>query len=207
MKSRTIMVSVLAAVAIIVVWWMFLYSPARSDASKVNDDVNTAKEESRSLETQVKQVHDLERHAPEIKAQVERLRDAVPQQPELASFIDQANQIATDAGVDWASISPTDPSTATNAGEIQLQITVNGGYYEVLDYLNRLDNLPRLVVVDQISVTAAADAGTGTQKLTAALTARMFTQGSAAAAAGATTPTSVAGGGGVAAPQQTTTDS
>jgi type IV pilus assembly protein PilO len=203
MKSRTIMVSVLAAIGIIVVWWMFLFSPARSDATKVNTDIDTAKEEGRTLDTQVKQVRDLERRAPEVKAELDRLRQAVPASPELASFIDQANQIATETGVKFASISPTEPTATTSATEIQLAITVNGGYYEVLDYLNRLDTLPRLVKVDQLSVTAQTGEN-GQQELTAAVTGRMFTQPVPVSATpdASTTPTSVAGGGGVAATPQ-----
>jgi Tfp pilus assembly protein PilO len=208
MKSRTITVSALAAIAIIVVWWLFLFSPARSNASKVNSDIDAAKEEGRTLDTQVKQLRDLERHAPEIKAQLDKLRQAVPASPDLASFIDQANQIATDTGVKWASVAPSDPTgsaaagTPTTSNEIQLAISVSGGYYEVLDYLNRLDNMPRLVKVDQLGLTGGTDEN-GQQSLTASVTARMFVQPAAAATPDASTsPTSVAGGGGVAATPQ-----
>jgi hypothetical protein len=38
---------------------------------------------------------------------------------------------------------------------------VKGGYYQVLDYLNRLESIPRLVVVDQVSLAAADATGAG----------------------------------------------
>ena len=202
MKSRTITVSVLVAVVVIALWWVFAYSPARSEASKVSADVDTAKAESRTLETQNKQLEDLKAKAPQIQAELDRLSNAVPEDAHLASFIQQANQIATATGVKWASVAPTEPAPTGSAGTIALTISVSGDYYQVLDYINQLENMPRLVVVDQISLTSATDVN-GAATVSAALTGRIFTQGAAVAPTpDATTPTSVAGGGGVAAPAE-----
>jgi Tfp pilus assembly protein PilO len=212
MNNRTVTVGVLAAVLIVAAWWMFLFSPARSDASKVDTEVKAAKAKSLSLETEKKQLEDLEKRAPEIEADRDRLRNAVPDQPDLATFIEQANQLGVDTGVTWVSVSPTEPAAGTAAGTIQVALQVTGGYYQVLDYLNRLESIPRLVVVDQVSLTASdasaaggAAAVGGPPQLAASLTARMFDSAAAASSAvspdGSTTPTTVAGGGGVAAPQ------
>jgi hypothetical protein len=56
---------------------------------------------------------------------------------------------------------------------VGLAITVSGGYFEVLDYLDRLDDLPRIVVVDSIALTPAETA-TGQQELSVSLNGRMF---------------------------------
>jgi Tfp pilus assembly protein PilO len=203
MKSRTVTISILVAVLIVGVWWMFLFSPVRGDAGKVDDEIETAKSETRALETQAKQLEDLERRAPEIEANLDRLREAVPAEPELASFIDLANQLGVDTGVRWVSVAPAEPATTGQAGTIQLTIEVEGGYFQVLDYLNRLENLPRLVVVDQLSLSASESdeegASAGAPQLLASLTARMFSEGLSAPveSGGTTTPTSVAGRGGV----------
>jgi Tfp pilus assembly protein PilO len=209
MKNRMIAATAVAAVLILAVWWLFLYSPVRGDTSKVGHEVQAAKTETRTLETQSKQVRDLERRAPQIQAELNRLQQAVPANPDLASFIEAANQLGTDAGVKWVSISPAEPGGTGPAGTIQMAIQVEGGYFQVLDYLNRLENASRLVVIDQLSLSASdgtapgATSG-GEPKLSASLTARMFNQAAVtapAASAGATTPTSVAGGGGIAASQ------
>jgi Tfp pilus assembly protein PilO len=202
MNNRTVTAGVLAAVLIVAAWWVFLFSPARSDAKKVESEVKAAKAKSLSLETEQKQLEDLEKRAPQIQADRDRLRNAVPDQPELASFIEQANQLGIDTGVKWVSVSPTEPGAGAAAGTIQVSMQVTGGYYQVLDFLNRLESIPRLVVVDQVSLTAStADAG-GPPQLNASLTARMFDSGATSVSPdGSTTPATVAGGGGVAAPQ------
>src|SRR5262245_1353870 len=90
MKSRTITVTVVAAIAVIAVWWLFVFSPTRSDASKASDELSSAKEQERTLDTQNKQLDDLKKHEREIDADLKRLNKAVPDNPALAAFIDQA---------------------------------------------------------------------------------------------------------------------
>lgn len=67
------------------------------------------------------------------------------------------------------------PSGAAGAGalpaEIRLTLQIRGGYFQVLDFLNRLDDLSRLVVNDSLTVTSDESA-----RLTVGLTSRMFTR-------------------------------
>src|SRR5262245_52414214 len=150
MKSRTITVTVLAAIGVIAVWWLFVFSPARSDAKKANDDLSSAKETNRTLDTQNKQLDDLKSHEKEIKTELKRLQNAVPDDRALASFIDQANNIAVNTRVTWVSVAPTPPTSGANGGtpsssnSLPVTISVKGPYYNVLDYINRLENIPRL---------------------------------------------------------------
>jgi Tfp pilus assembly protein PilO len=210
MNSRTITASVLTGVLVIALWWMFVFSGIRSDASDVDGEIDAAKSEALGLETQLQQLEDLEATAPETEARLNELRKAVPAQPELGTFIDSANALGDATGVRWVSVSPAPPTDATTAGTIQFTMVVEGGYFQVLDYLNRVETMDRLVVVDGITVTEGGTEGAeaaGPPSLTATLTARMFSQASAPAGAGATTTPEVAGGGGVAATSSGTQES
>jgi Tfp pilus assembly protein PilO len=82
---------------------------------------------------------------------------------------------------------------APSAAEIAVQLQVTGGYFQVLDFLNRLDALPRLVVTDTVNVS-----GDTTGRLTVGMTSRIFVRAIPAGFAGAapTTSTTVAGGAG-----------
>jgi Tfp pilus assembly protein PilO len=177
MNTRTLTASVLGAVLIIGAWWMFVFSGIRSEASDVDKAIDTAKTEERALETQLSQLEALTAKAPELQAEAERLQKAVPADIDLAGFIESANARGAEAGVKWLSVSPTEPTATGTAGTIQLSISVEGDYYKVLDYLNRLEHMDRLLVVDAIDLTASDGAGsTNETTLTASLTARMFTQ-------------------------------
>jgi Tfp pilus assembly protein PilO len=93
------------------------------------------------------------------------------------------------------------PSVAPSA--ITVSLEVKGGYFQILDFLNRVDDLPRIVVVDSLDLGAeggdedpTAAATSGSTALLGTVTARMFTGAAPAAADGATgaatTPTTAA---------------
>ncbi|MDQ3680733.1 MAG: type 4a pilus biogenesis protein PilO [Actinomycetota bacterium] len=66
---------------------------------------------------------------------------------------------------------PVAGGAAARPAEIRLALQIRGGYFQVLDFLNRLDDLPRLVVNDSLTVSADQ-----TARLTVGLTSRMFTR-------------------------------
>lgn len=87
---------------------------------------------------------------------------------------------------------------AARPAEIRLALQIRGGYFQVLDFLNRLDDLPRLVVNDSLSVTSDP-----TARLTVSLTSRMFTRTVPPGFAPTPTPAPGGGGGGGASPAPT----
>jgi Tfp pilus assembly protein PilO len=161
MKTRNVAVGALAAVLVLALWWMFFLKPTRSQTSKVHKEVAEAERDALSLKAQLAQVSDKARNK-QLEAQLTRLHAAVPTSPELATFVRTANTIADQSGVAWVSVTPGQPTVTAGVNAISLGIMVKGTYPQVLDYLNRLQNLDRLVVVDSINVSASsADGSTG----------------------------------------------
>lgn len=174
MSRRNLLLTVGAAAVIILAWFVFLWSPKGDDLEQARERRSVAEARESELEVRLAQLRDAERRAPELEAAGDRLRAAVPPTAELSTFLLAANQAATDAGVDFLSIAPTAPSQSTVPGgptEVPLSINVTGGYHQVLDYLDRLLALPRVVVVDTLSATTGGD----TDDLSVSLTGRMFT--------------------------------
>ena len=113
-----------------------------------------------------------------------------------------------------ATASVGDGAVGAPPNAITVAVDATGGYFQVLDFLNRLDDLPRVVVVESLALasasgagaegdaaTAPATSGTSSSQLTMSISARMFTTAPAAAAqdasaGAATTTTTTAGGSG-----------
>jgi Tfp pilus assembly protein PilO len=206
-KRGLIIGLVAAGLVVVLLWWFALYSPTTKDLSDTQAKTEEARHAQDSLEATLRRLQGLAKSAPQQQAILRRLNAAVPETPDLANFIIQANQIATDSGIDFLSIAPSPPAAGTSGGTtttINLNIQIKGGFFQVLEYLNRLEDLDRLVVVDTINLTAGSGGSTGssssssassgattdTGSLSVTLTGRMFTRAPAAAApGGATTPT------------------
>jgi len=185
------MIGVGAALAVLVIWFVFLWSPQGSKISKANERKKQAESEQQDLQVRIARFKSLQQQEPQKRAQLENLRVAIPDEPNLAQFILDANTAANVSGIQFLSISPSPPAPATGpAGSsapaspttpaagarpaaINLQLSISGGYFQVVDFVNRLDGLPRLVVIDSLGLTGAAQTGTSTG-LTVSISARMF---------------------------------
>jgi Tfp pilus assembly protein PilO len=201
-SRRAVLITAGAALALLALWFVLLWGPqgGRLDDAQARTDV--AEGQNEELELRLNRLRAAQEGVPARMAELVGLQRAVPDDPQLAQFILDANQAASDAGVEFLSISPAPPTAGTPGGlppVITLSITVTGGYFAVLDYLDRLDELPRIVVIDSLSLTPGDTAG-GSPELSVAISGRMFTStaqqatiatDSIAASDGATTSTSL----------------
>jgi Tfp pilus assembly protein PilO len=210
MKRTTLIACIAGGFVLVLLWYFVLFSPTSKDLSDTRAEVATVEDQKQELENTIRHLKELSKNAPQQQASLRTLRAAIPANPDLGEFILQANDIAAAAGIDWLSIAPSPPVASTTQGPastITVAIQVDGGFFEVLDYLNRLEDLDRLVLVDSINVSvggADAAAGgassgvtSGAPDLSVTLTGRMFTGAEAPAADGSVSPStpSTPGGG------------
>jgi Tfp pilus assembly protein PilO len=205
-KRSVLIGCAVGAVVVVLVWYFLLFAPASKDLDDTRSQVSSAKSQNQELENEVRQLKELSRNSVEQQAKLRTLRAAIPSTPDLGEFILQANEIASASGIDWLSIAPTPPTASTGGGPtstIAISMQVQGQFSAVLDYLTRLEDLERLVVVDSVSVSAAsagatgatgatggaATSVTGTPDLSVTITGRMFTDAAPAAAPGGSTTT------------------
>jgi Tfp pilus assembly protein PilO len=198
-KSRIALAGVLGFVVILLVWNFAFFAPAGRDQDHAKQKLDTAQQQGNQLDARLRDLKKISVNAPEQKAKLDKLNAAVPVTADLEGFIRSAVDLEQQAGVDWVDVEPTPPVAGGTASQIKMSIVISGGFFQVLDYLNRLESLSRLVVVDGINIaaggggsssgsgttpTTSASAVGGAPQLTVTLNARMFTQEAVAGAAG-----------------------
>ncbi len=221
MRSRLALVGVLALVVVVLIWNFAFFAPAGRDVDHAKQRRDAATQLNQDLSSKLHDLRQVSDRAPEQKAKLDQLNAQVPTTPDLEGFIRSAYELKVQAGVDWVSIQSAEPVGASGASEIKLTVVVSGGFFQVLDYLNRVEALRRLVVVDGINITTGSDttgsgsgstgsgsagsgaSSSGAPRLTVTLNARMFTQ--AAAPTSSTGTGSGAGSGSSGAGTTTTT--
>lgn len=194
MNRRSLLISGGAAVVILGLWYAALWSPQKSALSEATGRRQSAEATRDELTTRVARLRASQKDEPMKRAQVETLRTTIPDEPNLAAFILDTNDAASKSGIDFISVAPSEPVPAVPAvagaatpvpvqppggavpagagtppAEIKLQLQINGGYFQVLDFLNRINEMPRLVVTDGLTINSDDKA-----KLTVGITARMF---------------------------------
>jgi Tfp pilus assembly protein PilO len=198
-NRRTLLIGVGAALVVLLVWYFLLWSPRGSAIDKAKSRQAAAENQASSLQARLNQLRDAQRNEAATRAQIAQLQEAIPDEANLAQFILDANDAATRSGIDFLSISPTPPAGGTVSGavdpstgqpatpapsSISLNVSIAGGYFQLLDFVNRLTDLPRIVVIDGLTVNGAAGTDLAVQ-----LTGRMFTSQPPAGSTPTTTTT------------------
>jgi Tfp pilus assembly protein PilO len=195
MNRRTLLIGVGAALGVLLIWYFLLWSPRGAAIDKASKRREAAESQAQELQAELNRLQEAKQNEAALRAQVEELRQAIPDEPNLAQFILDTNDAATQSGIDFLSISPTPPTPPQPQegppppAQIALSINVTGGYFQVLDFVNRLTDLTRIVVIDGLTVSPSAG-----QDLSVQITGRMFTTQAATTGGTATTTTTTTPG-------------
>ncbi len=184
MNRRATFLGVVAALAIVGLWYVMVFSPKGKDLNDARDALDAAKRNNQTLTVQLQQLQQLERNRPKTAAQLAKLQAAIPEGVNQSDFITEVNKIATDSGITWQSVTMSEPAVAAGAvpPTMTVQIKIGGGFHQVLDYLARLEKLDRLNTVDHVTINGGDEAGASQgitqvdEDLTVTLSVRIFSQ-------------------------------
>ncbi len=147
-SKKIVLVASLAAFVVAVAWFLLLYQPQSNKLSDLNDDIESAKSEEVGLKAELSALEALKEQEPQIDAAVARADGLVPASPSLAAFMGEANAVATEAGLNWVTITPSEPEDTGVVGQVSLVVDLEGGFFETVNYLERMESMPRLVTWD-----------------------------------------------------------
>ena len=127
-----------------------------------------------------------------------RLAKAMPSQADMSGVLLQLNQIAADTGITFQSIAPQNSVPVTGYQAMPIQLTFEGNFYSLVDFLFRLRNLVdvehgqlnatgRLFAIDTLSFD---EAQAGFPEISATLVVDAFVYGTATPATATPTTTS-----------------
>src|SRR5579864_1617221 len=114
-----------------------------------NDQAQTALEsklrENAELESYAPKLKDLERQLANLKQQLEIERKIVPDEKEVDGFIKMLDAEAMKAGIEIRRYTAKPVSTQEFYTELPFEVELDGPYYSVLDFFDRVGKLERIV--------------------------------------------------------------
>ena len=162
MNRRVVLISVAACLLVTGAWYALLWSPQSGDLKQAHDRSAAALQKEHDLSAQLGGLQAAQKRMPEIKAQLDTLTASVPDAAQLDGVISTVQTAAAGAGVDIMALTPTPmgsggAKTASPLPEIRVTMGVSGSYLQVVDFVNRLNTAPRLVVIDNFGLSGATD--------------------------------------------------
>ena len=94
----------------------------------------------------------IRQEAAQIEAARIVLARRLPEEAELSSLVVELQKIANSSGLDFDNVEVDDIIKMQGYAEIPFTIQVTGTFYSLIDYLYRLEKVPREVVIDKFSV-------------------------------------------------------
>lgn len=125
------------------------------------------------LELTLRQLQSLQQKSGDLEARARRADTAVPNGPDLDQFVLQVQDAAKKSAIDWLSVNPALPVTGAQAGvqEIGVSMNLTGGYFQVEDFVARLETLGRAVKISQVTLGPGPD---GLPQLAATILLKVF---------------------------------
>jgi Tfp pilus assembly protein PilO len=173
-RRQELVFAVAGALLVLVAGVMLLIRPTRQATAEARADRAAAVAESQTLRDQIKALEALKPKEAELKAQAALAKDEFPATPGLPALVDALQDSASQAGVDMGMVAPSTPQTSTvnpQLAEITTTVNVSGGYFEIQDFLVRLEDLvkgsdpsrvaPRSVLVRSVALSGDSGGSSG----------------------------------------------
>lgn len=146
MKKRDIGILIgLGFVVLVVAWYFLLISPKLDDNAKLQ--TNIANEQTKLQENKKKlaTIDQQRAAARQTESDLIKLDKLIPTDNQLPSLMIELQQTAADAGVQFMDIKPGAPVAGTpGATVIPLELKIEGSFFDVNDFLYRVENYARM---------------------------------------------------------------
>jgi Tfp pilus assembly protein PilO len=146
-----------AALAILL--FLFLVSPKMGEVSQARTELEDARNEQQTLESQLSALEDARNGAGEARQIIAEVDRQIPPTADLPGLILLLQNAAVGSGLDLVTVTPGTPAFNATSGLSAIPVTVNGtgSYFDVAEFLFRIETLPR--AAKTLTVTLAPGGG------------------------------------------------
>jgi Tfp pilus assembly protein PilO len=141
-----------ALLAIVLV--LLLLLPKMGQVSTAQQDLDAAKAQQQTLETQKGALQDLQQQAPENKQIIENVQNKIPPTADEPGLIQLLNKAALNSGLDLLTLAPSPPTfdETTQLSTIVVSVSAQGTYNDVTQFTYQIETLPRAAKITSIAL-------------------------------------------------------
>lgn len=155
-----LLLGALLIVVVVVGYYFLLLNPLREEYNQRVEEREQKEAQLVQLQQEVQELEAIQRRAPEIERQLLELSKRIPDQAEIPSLLVQVEEISNAAGVTQLSIQPEGLQPPLGGGDFQripVTMSFEGTYVQMQDFLRRVQNLARLMTVNEVTYDLAEE--------------------------------------------------
>ena len=183
-----------AAVAVIVVAILLvvvLVLPKMHDVSSAQDQLDQARLQQTTLEVRKAALDQAKINAAKAEKTIANVHKRIPPVADEPGFILLLSNAAASAGIDIVTLTPSTPvfDSTTGLSTIPVAVSATGSYFDIADFMYKIETLPRAAVVTALSL-APVDETKANPQLTMTAQINLFTSDASAGPGSEPGPTS-----------------
>jgi len=168
MTRRIPVIVVAVALLLTVAFWFLLYKPRDDEQARYVDEAAQLRSQATQLQAQITSLLEVRDNAEDHRSRLVRLAEYIPEGPAQPEALRELQRIADQSGVEIIEMTYADPELVPEAPEtgdpgttlaaIPTQMVVEGGYFQVVDLLRRIEvDMNRAVKIDTVNMAEAEE--------------------------------------------------
>jgi type IV pilus assembly protein PilO len=149
-----------AGLALAVLLIVFLVLPKLTQVNDARQRLEDAETQQQTLEARLRALEDAQASAPEAQATIADVDRQIPPTADVPGVILLMDNAAVQSSLDLKVFTPVTPifDPATGLSRIDIQVNVLGTYFELANFVFRIETLPRAAKVLNVAITPDATA-------------------------------------------------
>jgi type IV pilus assembly protein PilO len=153
--------AVVAIVVVVMVAGYYLYwSEKLEELQRGEDEEVTLKEQFRDKQQQAVNLEPLKKQKELAQQYVARLEKQLPSKSEMDALLSDINQAGIGRGLQFELFRPGSVTVRDYYAELPISVRLNGTYHDIASFTSDIASLPRIVTLNNISITMPANAAT-----------------------------------------------
>lgn len=162
LRNRKAMLAIGIAVVVVLVWLLAYFLPQGKQLSKYQAERQHLQAQEVALQARLRLLRETSKATPQLLQLQAKYGNLVPSSPDMYVYISQMAATAAQAGVHLVSMTPSStgtPITGTSLDSYPVVVVVSGNYGATLTFMQALYNMPRLTVINGLSISGGALGG------------------------------------------------
>jgi len=152
--GKAFLITVVVALALAGAGLFFLSKPRYEENQANQAKLVSMQEEIKTLEPLQQKAADLDREIVSLQQQLESMRKIVPDEKEADRFIRDVQDKAAEAGIVIRRYTSKPVSTREFFSELPFEVELDGRYYQVLNFFERVGRLERIVNITNVQMAS-----------------------------------------------------
>ena len=144
MKRSQVLLSVLAGLLLVALFYVLLFQPAREELAEVEVQIVDQEQQQQALAGEIARLQSVREEAPEVEAEVAAAEAIVPRDASLPAALRQLQLAADDSNVVLQAVTTSRPvpvdGRLDGLSSIDVNLQLVGGYFQTVDFLRRIED-------------------------------------------------------------------